>query len=371
MFTGIPNIESVSVGEVYRHNLLKELRRISPNLRIREFCVEAIEVTQRLSFHPDKAIARYLYYPIKARKYFSELNHVLSHADAHVLGLLPKSTKKIASCYDLYPISRCARANNFRSHLRHFAFRMLSIRGLMAADTIITISNFSKEEIATRIGYPRDKIRVIYEGVDHDKFKPAPPDEKFKAKYNIGRNEKTALYVGSGEKRKNLPTLLHGFKKLTKKYPDVKLMLVGRLEDHIRNKLQEFVKELGITKQLIFTGYVPSEELPKLYNVADVLVFPTLYEGGFGLPILEAMSCGVPVIVSNIPPLKETVGIDTGIMVDPRDVNGFAKAMYEVLTNDGLREEMIKKGLKRAQMFSWKKVAKEMLQVYEELMVAS
>jgi len=369
IFTGITNIESTSVGEVFRRNLLTELRRNRSNLKIREFCMESIEVAKRLPLHPDKAVVRYLYYPIKAMKHFSELNHVLSHADAHLVHLLPKKSKKITSCYDLYPISNWE--NSLRSHLRHLPFRILSIQGLMKSDALITISNFSKEEIATRIGYPREKIKVIYEGVDHEKFKPMSHGEKSKAKYRIAHNEKVILYVGSGERRKNLPTLIHGFKKLTKIYQNVKLILAGKLEDEAKRELQNLVKNLSLGKRVIFTGYIPSEELPQLYNMADVTVSLSLYEGGFCLPILEAMACGVPVVVSNIPPLKETVGSDASMMVAANDLEGFANAIQEIFTNDEIREEKIKRGIKRAQMFSWKRVAKETLQAYEEVIAAS
>lgn len=127
----------------------------------------------------------------------------------------------------------------------------------------------------------------------------------------------------------------------------------------------ETVDILNLQKDVIFSDYVPDEYLTLLYNAADLFVYPSLYEG-FGLPPLEAMACGTPVITSNTSSLPEVVG-DAGVMIDPYDVDGLAKAMFEVLTNEGLREDMRKKGLKRAKLFSWEKTAKETLKIYEEV----
>ncbi|MEA3458002.1 MAG: glycosyltransferase family 1 protein, partial [Candidatus Thermoplasmatota archaeon] len=127
----------------------------------------------------------------------------------------------------------------------------------------------------------------------------------------------------------------------------------------------ETINKLNLQNDVVFTGYVSDEDLPALYNAADLFVYPSIYEG-FGLPPLEAMACGTPVITSNTSSLPEVVG-DAGIMVDPPDVDRLADAMHEVLTNEGLRANMIKKGLGRAEMFSWEKCARETLEVYEEV----
>ena len=118
---------------------------------------------------------------------------------------------------------------------------------------------------------------------------------------------------------------------------------------------------------MVFTGYVPDEDLPGLYNAADLFVFPSLYEG-FGIPPLEAMSCGTPVITSNTSSLPEVIG-DAGIMVDPHHIDGLAEAMHRVLTDEALRKGMIEKGLQRAKLFSYEKEARETLKVYREAAV--
>ena len=146
-----------------------------------------------------------------------------------------------------------------------------------------------------------------------------------------------------------------------------KLILAGGIgQKHKDKEIFKTVRQLGLQKEVIFTGYIPDGDLPSLYNAADLFVFPSIYEA-FGLPPLEAMGCGVPVITSDRGAFPEVVG-DAGIMVDPYDIDGLAKAMHEILNNDGLREDMIKKGLERAKLFSWEKCAKEVLEVYEEVL---
>jgi glycosyltransferase involved in cell wall biosynthesis len=129
--------------------------------------------------------------------------------------------------------------------------------------------------------------------------------------------------------------------------------MMNKFVEHISHNLQNDV---------IFTGYISDEDLPALYNAADLFVYPSIFEG-FGLPPLEAMACGTPVITSNTSSLPEVVG-NAGIMVDPYDVDRLADAMYEVLSNVGLREDMIKRGLEKAKMFSWDKCARETLKVF-------
>ncbi|WP_243685214.1 glycosyltransferase family 4 protein [Methanosarcina barkeri] len=145
---------------------------------------------------------------------------------------------------------------------------------------------------------------------------------------------------------------------MKKKLPDIVLLKIGTPQvPGAREKLIELIEMLGIEKEVVFVGYVSENDLTKYYNAADLFVFPSLYEG-FGLPPLEAMACGTPVITSNLTSLPEVVG-DSAITIDPYDVNAFAEAMYNLLTDEKLREQMINKGLKRAQLFNWEKSAEK------------
>jgi len=271
----------------------------------------------------------------------------------------PKELKKVITVYDLVPI-KFPQTHCIDSILAH---KYILKHSLKHTTKIISISYSTKRDITEYFKIPEEKIEVIHLGVDED-YKPLPENEieKIKQKYNL--NYPFILYVGTLEPRKNIPTLLKAYYKLKKQGLPYKLVITGKKGWKYRN-IFELINRLNLQREVVFTGYVPREDLPALYNAADLFVYPSLYEG-FGLPPLEAMACGTPVITSNTSSLPEVVG-NAGIMVNPYDVNGLAKAMYEVLTNDGLREELRKRGLERAKMLSWKKTAEETLKVYEKV----
>jgi glycosyltransferase involved in cell wall biosynthesis len=301
----------------------------------------------------------------------------LIHEMSHIIPMTYFSSFKFITVYDIFYYSPqrkvLDKSNKFNLSLFFRLLNMYFLQRLLKNHPIhiIAISEYSKQEIIKYLKISENRITVIYEGVDHERYKQLPKNEIMK-KYNIPEDYRIILYVGSEQPRKNLPSLIKAFHKLKKKHDNVKLLKVGNPQwKGAREELRKLIKELILQNDVIFTGHVPEEDLPKIYNAADLFVFPSLYEGGFGLPALEAMACGCPVITSNIPQLVETVGSDTGIMIDPYDVDGLARAMYEVLTNDSLRENIIEKGLERAKKFTWEKAAEETLKVYKEVMEQS
>lgn len=229
---------------------------------------------------------------------------------------------------------------------------------------ILAISTYTKREITDLYKVAPERVSVIYPGVD-EQF--APGDRLasrtfIQEKYGI--NAPFILTLGVIQPRKNLPTLVKGFAKLRASQEfEHKLVVAGKYgwKEH---GLLDLVGELELTQDVLFIGYVPQEDLPALYRAADVFVYPSVYEG-FGLPPLEAMACGTPVVTGNRSSLPEVVG-EAGIMVDPYDPEAFALAMWNVLSSESLRAEMSQAGLKQAAKFSWDKMATEVLGVYRE-----
>jgi glycosyltransferase involved in cell wall biosynthesis len=173
------------------------------------------------------------------------------------------------------------------------------------------------------------------------------------------------LFVSTIEPRKNLPTLLRAYRRLLDGYKlDVGLALVGR-EGWLYEEIPRLVEELRLTDRVRFLGRVPNEDLLHLYNAAGVLAHPALYEG-FGLTPLEAMACGVPVVVADNSSLPEVVG-DAGLLIEAEDVDAWAAALWRVLTDDGLREELSQKALARSRRFSWERAARQTLNIYEQI----
>lgn len=234
------------------------------------------------------------------------------------------------------------------------------------ADRIITSSEFSKKEIVKYMDVNPDKISVLYSGVNLDLYKPCKNLEKIKKvrdKYSIP--DKYYLYLGTLEPRKNIERLIMGYgilkSKKEKKIP--KLVIAGK-KGWMYEDIFKLVKEKELLDDIIFTGYVTQAEAPILMSGAVAFVFPSLYEG-FGMPPLEAMACGTPVITSNCASLPEVVGND-GILVDPYSVEEISNALEEIYIDSEKAKKMSIMGIERAKKFSWDILSEKLYEIYEQ-----
>lgn len=230
-------------------------------------------------------------------------------------------------------------------------------RSCREADVIITVSQTVKREMIEQMGLPGAKIRVVYNGVDQSRFFPG-------AGRLASMPEHYFLYLGTLEPRKNLTGLLEAYRIGKQKFGDCKLVLGGARGweyDEIFRK----VKEYRLEEDVIFPGYLPAEQLSGLYAGAQAFVFPSLYEG-FGIPPLEAMACGTPVITSKCSSLPEVAG-DAAVLADPCNPEELAAAMEQILTDSALRKSCISRGLERVKRFTWEKAADGIYGIYKEL----
>ncbi len=220
------------------------------------------------------------------------------------------------------------------------------------AKKIITISRYSKNDIVSHYGIDPDKVAVTYPGYNEKKYQIS----KIKNKYNI--NNDYILFVGTLQPRKNIARLIEAFKIAMKQFNNetMKLIVVGK-KGWLYEEIFQKVKELRIEKRIIFTDYVKEEELPDLYRGAKCLVLPSLHEG-FGIPVIEAMACGCPVVVSNVSSLPEIVE-SAGVFVDPYRIESIAEGINQVCYDEANRNKLIKKGLLQVKKFSWQKCAEE------------
>jgi glycosyltransferase involved in cell wall biosynthesis len=239
------------------------------------------------------------------------------------------------------------------------------------ASLIATVSEHSKREIKRFFDLPDDRLRVIPEAA-RPIFRRVEQDVRSRsvlAKYGIGPSERFLLYVGGISPHKNLSTLIDGFAELEAKQPDVKLILVGDYKDDpflsSYPQLKRQVEDHGLEAKVIFTGYVPDEELVYFYNAAALLVFPS-FDEGFGLPAIEAMSCGTPVAASDRGSLPELLG-DAGTFFDPSDALDVAAKVNAALSDPAGLLAMRERGLKRSESFRWHKAAEETLAIFNEL----
>jgi len=232
------------------------------------------------------------------------------------------------------------------------------------AKKIITISNSTKRDIIRVLGIAEDKITVIPLGYDKKIEKKLDKSEIENVRKNNKLPENYLLHIGTLEPRKNLDFLIEVFSEVIKKdKSDLHLVITGKKGWYYEG-LFEKVKQLSLEEKVIFTGYVDEQDKAAIYQGAKVFTFPSIYEG-FGLPPLEAMAAGVPVISSDTSSMPEVVG-KAGILLSPHDKSGWVKAIREVSGSEKLRKEMIAKNLEQVKHFSWDKTAEKTIEVYRE-----
>jgi glycosyltransferase involved in cell wall biosynthesis len=234
---------------------------------------------------------------------------------------------------------------------------------------IATVSEFSKQDIVKKVRVLPDKIRVIPNGLRE----PSKPDERIDADLDdrFGLKDGFILSVGGIHERKNVIRLTHAFSRLVNhwRYPG-KLVITGSVSGapyqiKMKKLCDAAVKETGMEKKVVFAGFIPDEELDSLMRRAAFLVYPSLYEG-FGIPILEAMKVGTPVITSNLTAMPEVAG-GAAVLVDPYDTEEMVSEMSKLLQANKLREELGKKGMERASHYSWERTSEQYLGLYKEV----
>ncbi len=277
------------------------------------------------------------------------------------LGPLSCPSRTALIIYDLIFFTSGAQSDAWTRY-----WRAMVPRSARRADLIFTLSRASKAEIIERLGIPAEKIVVFHTGVS-DRFQPPAddPGEKERARRALGLPPSYILTVGAHDPRRNLKTLLAAYRALKTKGPTgQKLVVVGPKTPHSQEVLRT-TRSLGLEEDVLYLDYVPNEELPPYYGLADLYVYPSSEEG-FGLTPLEAMACGCPVVTSRTSSLPEVVG-DAAALVDPTDADELAEAMGRILADPDLRRSLIRKGSKRAGRFSWRAGAEDIIRACVEL----
>ena len=264
--------------------------------------------------------------------------------------------KKVVTIHDLTPVL----FPQYHIKISNFIHKLFLPIILHNADGVLVPSECTKKDIK-RLYQPEIPIQVTYEAASED-FHPSSKQQIQEVKDKFGIEKPYILSVGTLEPRKNLITLLNAYKILREKDYDYQLVIVGNKGWYYKKFLEE-IKNFG--KDIIITGYVSRSELSAFYSGAEVMVFPSLYEG-FGLPPLEAMQCGCPVICSNTSSLPEICG-KAAIFIDPNVLEDLQKALQKVLTDDNIQTKMRHEGIKQASKFSWEKCAKETLEFFRFL----
>ncbi|NLX35332.1 MAG: glycosyltransferase family 4 protein [Chloroflexi bacterium] len=294
-----------------------------------------------------------------------QLRAALLHAPVNVgpaLGRLVAQCPTVVTVHDLsfvrYPELFTRARRLYQQHLTPYTVRH--------AAAITADSQATKNDLVNLYGVDANKVRVVYPGVDAGLVPIADESRLAALRHRHRLPEHFVLFLGTIEPRKNLVTLLEAYALLQRRAGLPHHLVIAGGKGWHYEQVFAAVERLGLSEQVHFPGYVSAGELPLWYNAAAVLAYPSLYEG-FGLPPLEAMACGTPVVVSNVSSLPEVVG-SAAPMVDPHDVAGWADTIARLLTDQNFADTVRADGLRRAQAFTWERTARQVSQVYHEVL---
>jgi glycosyltransferase involved in cell wall biosynthesis len=239
----------------------------------------------------------------------------------------------------------------------------LKLRSICASDGLIAISEATKQDVLKQYQVSAVKISVTYLSVSSI-FVPASPTVLNEFRKRLRLPERYILYLGGYSFRKNVTALIQAFSQLRNLRHHVKLVLAGGIKSGLEEQLRSLIAKLGIQEDVVWLGHISERDLPILYSGAEIFVYPSIYEG-FGLPVLEAMACGTPVITSNVSSLPEVAG-DAAVLVDPHDNMGLTMAMRRILEDSSFHVDLGQKGLARSEAFSWDRCARQTIAVYQQ-----
>jgi len=277
----------------------------------------------------------------------------------------PKNIKLVTTIHDIS-------FNYFPEYIKKsdlFFLKTFIPRSIRKADRIIAVSEYSQEDIIKFYQSSAEKVGYTYNSVDFERFNQSlNEDQKEKVRKKYELPEKFLLYIGTLQPRKNIPSLADTLDVLMKKYSqtDLNLVIAGnRNANNFDRKIDRAIEKNNLKEKIFFPGWVDEEDKPILYKLAACFVFSSLYEG-FGIPIVEAMASGTPVVCSNRTSLPE-IGEGAVLLVDPENKEEFAKNINKILTDENFRNDLIKKGIEQAKKFSWQRMAEKTLKIYRQL----
>lgn len=364
--------QTAGIGR-YTREMVKELGSLTTNLDIPEYrlfvadagrCPTPTDLAPNFSWHPTRLTERWLgrlWYrlrlPLPIERWTGPLD--LFHAPDFVLRPVKPGTPTLLTVHDL---SFVREPDSVMPGMSHHLNKWVR-RSVAQADHVIAVSKATAHDLIELYQTPPEKISVLYHGVTPE-FEPntdptAPT--AIRQKYNLGP-QPFILSVGTIQPRKNYQRLIQAFAQVES---EARLVIAGGpgwQADEIFNE----VTRLDLTDRVQFLGFVPDTDLPPLYQAATLFVYPSLYEG-FGIPALEAMACGTPVVAANRSALPEVVGA-AGLLVDPFDPTDMAQAMTQILYDEGLHQTLAEAGQLQAAKFSWPKMAAELFDLYQKLL---
>lgn len=301
-------------------------------------------------------------YPLRADARRGHITHLTSQTLATLLLTQRLPRPVVVTVHDILPyLLRDDPTLRVYPHRLAGVMDKLAMHGLRRADRLIADSYYTKQTIVDALHLPAERIHVVHLGVDAERFAPQPPPDSFRARYGLPVDRRYVLFVGSEDPRKDLATLIRALPLLRRRISNAVLLKVGApaFADERRKHLA-LCQDLGVTNDVRWFDEVPEEDLPLFYCTADVFAFPSRYEG-FGLPVLEAMACGTPVVAVHASSVPELVG-EVGVTVEPENVGEMADALVSVL---GVARPDPNLLVDWARRFSWQQTVLATKDVYQ------
>ena len=303
--------------------------------------------------------ARLAWEQIQLPRALDRLGIDVLHSTHHTLPLAGVRCRRVVTIHDV----TFFRIPERYPPIRRFYMQTLTRLSACAADAIIVPSNAALDDVLSRLHVPAEKVVTVYEAPAR-RFAPVPAPESVPVLRELGVDSPYVLSVGSLEPGKNRPRLIRAMRMLRDQGFEQRLVVVGQKAWNLDDELA-LVTELNMQDRVQYLGYVGDSQLPALYSAAAAFAFPSLHEG-FGLPVIEAMACGTPVLTSNISATAEVAG-DAAVLVDPLSVEAIRDGLRQLLGDPALRAELSARGLGRASEFSWGRAADETHAVYERV----
>lgn len=355
---------SIQGIEIFTANIISNLIKLRKNEDFLIFCSE--DLPELLNFSYSKVI-KIRGLKLKYSKAFFQQTGLYYLLKKYKIDFLfsPSPNAPIFYKNKIVVIHDCAydRFKEFNNVFSKNYFKLMYYGAKYFSKKIITVSNFSKKELINLYKINSEKIVVIYEGIP--KIQKINYDFIQKTLDNLKINKHYFLYIGNWRPRKNLLGLIRAFKIFSQKIKSDWLLVIGGKKDKRFLDLEKEVKKNQLEGKVILTDFLTREEIAALYKKTVALTFPSFYEG-FGLPVLEAQSLGIPVLTSNISALPEVAG-EGALYVNPYNIKEIAQGMEKIAFDENLRKELIQKGFENIKRFSWEKSAKQILDLFYNL----
>ncbi|MBE9080140.1 glycosyltransferase family 4 protein [Romeria aff. gracilis LEGE 07310] len=353
--------------DVYADSLVRGLKTTCPDWEFIEFTPSLkVDHNEHKTWKAGikKYYSRYYSFPKSLKNLEVNLFHIVDHSDGHWVYWLSYFNKaSVLTCHDLINLTQ---PETFQGKaifpMVSMASWKFSVSGMKKANRVITVSSHTAKDVVKYLDVHPDLIDVIPNAVD-SVFSPLPTDtvQRNRSRYGLDRETLCLLNVGSNNQRKNIITILKVLETVRSKSIKVTFWKTG---GDFTQEQKEFIRKNSLEDCVYYMGRPSQNELINIYNAADILVAPSLYEG-FGLTALEAMACGTPVITSNVTSVPEVVG-DAAILTNPLDVDEIVEKVLLIHQDQCKRNDLIQRGIKRVQPFTWERTAEQVATVYEK-----